>query len=167
MNLSDLLEKAVSPPVKVSRTTPNVANQIREHLRIYIPEAFEVDGVWITGSNVWKFLYGETPDLGSDIDVICENIATTNGDLIGPARSVFRTVLGATHVTDCKPSLPCDVQGNGSKYESKGRTIDMWDATDSVIGSLERYSEHSHAHCRAAYNCKTGVLIVLPNLKAP
>lgn len=166
MNLNDLLANG-PPAVKVSKTDPNVANQIRDHLRARIPEAFEIDGVWVTGSNVWKFLYDETPDPTSDIDVICENINTTDGDLTGPPRSLLRIRMGATFMADTKPSLPCDVQGDGANYMAQCRTIDMWDTADDVIGSLNRYPEHSHAHARAAYNCKTGVLIVLPNPKAP
>lgn len=165
MNIDDLM-KGIAPPAKVSRPEPNVANQIREHLLGRIPEAFEVDGVWITGSNVWRFLYGELPDVLSDIDVIVEPITTSVGDRTDSARRLFLDQLGATYIRDCSPSVPADINAEGAKYESKGRTIDVWETTDNIPGSLSRYPDHSHAHCRAAYNCKTGVLIVLPNTKA-
>lgn len=167
MNLNDL-RKGIQAEGKRSTTDANVANQIEAHLRSIIPEAFEVPGVWVSGSNVWKFLYGQVPAEDSDIDVICEPDNPRGGNLPTP-RTQLVVRANAEAVRECQPSVPCDVNGGGMKYRRMrdGRTIDMWNADGDVIGSLRRYPEHSHAHCRAAYNCHDGVLIVLPNPKAP
>lgn len=156
MNVDEILSAA--PVTKVSWTDPNVANIIEQHLRGLLPEAFNIDGVWLTGSNVWRFLYGDIPSPDSDIDVMVHDN--------GMARELLLTATGAVEITGTRPSG--HVGGDGTKYRlPNGRTMDVWTATQrSPVEALRTYPEHSHAQCRAAFHAKLGYLVILPNPKA-
>lgn len=178
MTFDDIID-GPAPPLKVSWTEPNVANRIRDHLLKVIPEAFDIDGVWVTGSNVWRFIYGNVPSPDADIDVFVEDVVTTvvvptpmgPGEVTDTARTLFlrRLEIEAQAPTAPSAGARADLEGTKSKLKD-GRTVDVWRTeygSNPIVDTLMGYPEHSHAHCRAAYNCKTGVLIVLPNPKAP
>ncbi len=152
---------------KVSWTEPNLANLIEAHLRVVLPEATGVDGIWVTGSNVWRFVYGDMPEPGSDIDVIAELQTWTS------PRQELKDRLKIVSSAPTAPSTVSRPDLNGAKHLLEdGRTIDIWENNTGVTGiagvvlMLREYPEHSHAHCRAAYNPSSGMLLVLPNTKA-
>lgn len=152
------LDVTEAPATKVSWTDANVANIIGNHLRTLLPEAFKIDGVWLTGSNVWRFLYGDVPSDTSDIDVMVHDN--------GMAKGLLLEATKAELVTNTTPSGHVD--SDGQKYRlPNGRTMDIWTASQRTpAAALLTYPDHSHAQCRAAYNAKDGYLIVLPNPKA-
>lgn len=165
-----------APAAKVSWTEPNVANQIADHLRRVIPEAFQVPGVWVTGSNVWRFVYGDMPDPDADIDIICERAEERS------PRLEMRDLLKIKDEAPTAPSAAERSDLNGRKYLLEdGRTVDIWAppiaeiehtrienlGLEGILYLLRQYPEHSHAHARCAYSPTLGILVVLPNTAAP
>lgn len=171
VNVAQLLEGP--PPTKVAWTLPNVANAVRAHVRSIAPELFAIPGAWVTGSNVWRFLYGGKPDPTSDLDIVC--LRTTED------RSVVLAVLDALKlvmVSETRPS-GASMDNTGAKYITEsGRTVDVWkcpepesyqevpeDELTQVTRALRAYPEHSHAQAMAAYSPYLDLLVVIPNPK--
>lgn len=158
---------------KVARTDANMANKIAAHLRAKWPELQHLP-VWFSGSQVWSFLYGEEPPAGSDTDIFVLKdepaIISYEGGFLSSIR-VERPVidqvfvnLGLTkeQVTPRTPANPM-YQSNGFDVKTERGDIDVWTAeAKSVVEQLRMYPGGSHAHCRAAFSFRDG-LVVLPN----
>lgn len=179
------MKAGAAPATKVSWTDRNVANDIKDHLQKLVPELFNntVEGredssflkaaVWVTGSNVWRFVYGDVPDPSSDIDII---VAIKGRPVYSPshhqwfkehdeARDHLVKQLGLIQVASTSPSGVAE-EKKGAKYiDVKGRTFDIWYA-HTVQDALADYPEHSHAQARVAYSPAENLLVMLPNSKA-
>lgn len=157
--LSKILSQLKKRPPKAALPITNVANRVADHVRALVPEAFQLPDVWVTGSNVWQFLYDMEPQESSDIDIIVADEGV---------RSQLVLLLDARCVADTAPSTRDRVDLGGKKYAcADGRSIDIWRYDNDIVTTLRGYPRHSHAHCMAAFCPSTGVLLVIPNPEAP
>lgn len=165
-----------SKPVKVSQPWQNAANKIRDHLLAKWPELQYCADIWFSGSQVWSFLYGQEPPETSDLDIFALKdappVISYEGDFLGMAR-VERTPIGhALHCLGLKPeqgrpknpvNASQEYSVNGADFTHERGEIDVWTSKGkSVEDVLGMYPGASHAHCRAAFSFRKG-LVVLPN----
>lgn len=165
--LTDLIEKAnEATKLKVAKTTPNVANQVAAHIQAIAPDLAMVKGLWFSGSNVWKFVYGETPADGSDIDCFFLQKAPMDFSMFEDQRHALLQRLGYED-TDAvwdtvKTGANLDKYAQGCKFMHRGRKVDVWVGHDNVAETLGDYPTASHAHCRVAFSFEHG-LVIIPN----
>lgn len=167
MDLQELIKKArVNSLTKVALTSPNVANIIAAHIRAVAPDLVGIPNIWFSGSNVWKHLYGETPDADADIDVFFLKACSKElGGYKDPCM-YLRAELGLTSADaywlNFKTCANKGSYARGCKFLHNGRKVDCWQGKDSIAATLNDYPKASHAHCRAAFSFTDG-LVVLPN----
>ena len=141
-------------PTGPKRTRPdrNIANAIGDYLRSAWPELSSFSDVWVTGSHVWRFLYGEEPRAGADLDlIVCDQgMVSAVLDAISP--------LLIEPPADAKPTTS---MGGRKFYTSRGN-VDVWINAD-VFDALRGYTARTHGHCRAAYQPKYRQLVVIDN----
>lgn len=176
MNFEQMAD--VAPARKYQRIAPHIGNTVNEHVVNLCPELRGMKGAFLTGSNVWKFLYDEKPDPTSDVDVIVTRTERVpyNGqrDLLLPQwRETRRRIVEMYDMQFVDNTFPSigdrneeDI-GEGVKYLAragalKGRTVDIWFATNLATG-LRSYPGHSHGHARAAWCFHEEALVVMPN----
>jgi len=173
--------------VKVSLSTPNVANAIAARITARFPELAEdpIPGVWFTGSNIWSLLYPDQPVLARDRDwdiftlsqQAAHRVARRLGLAAHPAcrtkdkrHHVPKTIDAAhvPHLVSGRPTEGVDPElgpsyGEGYCYATDRGEVDLWISTPGdVLGELRTYPTGSHAHCRATFSFTDG-LVVLPN----
>ena len=172
------LQVRASAPVvvhspKVAKTVGNIANTVVDHVYAILPELAEmtdpaVRNVVVTGSNVWKYLYGEVPDPQSDIDIVYLVPETSDISAVNCAvvTEPLLRCLGLEYELGT-PTYPVKlVVLPGRRYiTADGRTVDIWVFPGTVEQALLNYPSESHAHCRAGFTITQG-LTVLPNERA-
>jgi hypothetical protein len=164
-----LTDSKVKAATKASRTTPNAANLVAAHLRATCPDLCDVPDLWFSGSNVWKALYGETPDPDADIDVFMLQAPRDPADFDEYPFSAGWRLCQQLGIP-CDDTLESgvttgrdeDLYAMGMKALYKGRKLDIWEGASTVRATLENYPTRTHAHCRAAFSFTEG-LVVLPN----
>lgn len=152
--------------LKVSLHLPNAANAVANHLAtLPIGSLTGLRGVYITGSNVWKPVFGLEPDADSDIDIM---VTENRNDTVYEQRDAVRRVLGITEppIADDTGSMIMDrpsSQMPGLKYQLPGgRVVDIFGVT-TVVEGLADYPAESHGSARVAWSCEHGCLVMLPN----
>ena len=148
---------------KVCRTDGNVANAVNQTVWDRVPQLKGMRGVHVTGSTVWARVYGD--HAFSDLDIMI------TGNFIQRwwRRRQVVHILKLKYVRETlRYAAARDRVGRvGKKYHSDehGR-VDIWYARRGVIASMMQYPEESYGHCRAALDCETEALVLLPNPRA-
>lgn len=148
---------------KVSRPTPNVANLIRDHLDRRVPTpVLSISDLWFCGSNVWRFLYGETPDPRADLDVFC-----ATRESYDRLAAIIGEVYGCTPEED-RPEIQRSrgVGGVGFRCHTTFGWVDAWHEELPPFIVPLTFPEDGYAHCRAMFLASGSLLIVIPNLSA-
>jgi hypothetical protein len=169
--LTDAIEAAKDKAAtKVSRTEPNLANDVAAHIRRIAPELALVPNLWFSGSNVWRILYGETPADDADIDVFFagpHRLVTKQG-ILGDVREAADELVktlgiqsGDSMHSPVRTGRNEDLYGVGIKALWRGKKLDIWAGGETVAETLNNYPSRTHAHCRAAFSFTEG-LVVLP-----
>lgn len=158
---------------KTSRTDlQNAANVCRERVLARFPEfaQFRCDitelsgSVWFTGSQIWTAVYG-LPAPDSDWDIFLTNDHLGVRDALDSLKDLLELNGCATIPTHQKNggNNTYSKENNGMCYATPRGELDIWATLeDDVFGQLNEYKSGSHAHCRAAFNLKYG-LVVMPN----
>lgn len=168
---------------KVSWTRPNPANAIEAWLMAKWPDFPKIQYVWITGSSVWRHVYGEEVEPDADLDIFVSRNghpyispyasfsfadATTRADRlykeIGEAEA--EVLMWARKHETAPPTENAKLTtslGGTRVYTSKG-SFDIWQANGTFVrDQIGNYPPASHAHCKAAVCPATRELIIMPN----
>lgn len=151
-----------SKPLKVSRTTSNIANKLEAQFPPSVWPELMLPNVWISGSRVWCHLYGEEPNPDADLDVFAT-------DAVAYERLKLKLELEKTSVEPTIPRLAQNrshARGYGCKITTDRGPIDIWLECDNAIDQIGTYPLDGYAHCRAAYSVGRGILMVAPNDRA-
>lgn len=164
MNLEAI--RSDGPVIKTALTTPNPANTVVTHLvdTLKLTPLFDMAGVFITGSNVWRPALGLPTVADSDIDIMVVDTPTDTVDELRDAIIEKLTLADSSYPT--APSMTYDQDAAilpGRKYvRPDGRVVDIW-GMKRLHQALQQYPEHSHASSRMAWDCEHGCLIIFPN----
>jgi hypothetical protein len=178
--------RSARPDAKVSRPIANIANVVHDHVARTWPEiaSLGLDGVWFTGSRIWWLLYPDllparVPSLEVDWDIFA---------LREPQAQALARIMRWNRMPACRTRdkwtkdarvaaedmVPRGVgrrdrdlvYDEGCSYATDRGVVDLWiAASGDVATEIRDYPTESHAHCRAAFSFRGG-LIVLPNERA-
>lgn len=175
------------PPIqradKVSWTRPNPANAIEAWLAAKWPDFPKLPCVWITGSSVWRHVYGEEVEPDADLDIFVSRNGHPYVSLYWSPNGTLRTQMQhawVRQITDAETALLAWARkhetappienaklttslGGTRVYTSKG-SFDIWQANGTFVrDQIGNYPPASHAHCKAAFCPATRELIIMPN----
>lgn len=163
MNFTELFA-AMGPRPKVALTWRNPGNVVLDRIIALSLDALSGQpGVFITGSQVWKPVYGLEVAVDADIDII-----VTGDEVLAQER--VRSVVRVLELEDTGiltgPSLEKDREATtvaGAKYSTPaGGTVDIWGMSD-IHSALRQYPKESYASAKMAWDCEHGCLLVYPN----
>ena len=160
---------------KVSLTLENAADRIHAWLQVEWPEimTWRDPNIWLTGSKIWRQVYGLMPDSDSDLDIFVMACGPMDrpGGCIRPGDPCnlhlslsewFRRMeIPVKAGTKMKTSL------GGERIHTDRGAVDLWTCRlPSPRDQLMNYPEESHGQARVAYCPANGELIILRNPRA-
>lgn len=169
---------------KVSLTLENAADRIHAWLEKEWPEvaAIKHPGIWLTGSKIWRQVYGMEPETDSDLDIFVMANQTIEGPLtrdilskahdgrLGSRPCALHRLLSTElrrMAVPAKAGAKMKTSLGGERIHTERGSVDLWTCRlPSPRDQLMNYPEESHGQARVAYCPANGELIILRNPRA-